>query len=176
MNTLIKSAAILGGEKADIALVDGVIAAIGADAAEAAGAGARVVEADGLVALPGLVDLHGPNPRADIGFTPLLETVEELRNAGAEVIQIGEVRVIASTSITTSPDGALLVDGVSIASPYTVLAIGDPAVMEPALRIPGGAADSVASDGGTLAVAAEEEIQIDAVVTPQEPEHARPVK
>ncbi|WP_371176835.1 dihydroorotase [Buchananella felis] len=58
MNTLIKSAAILGGEKADIALVDGVIAAIGADAAEAAGAGARVVEADGLVALPGLVDLH----------------------------------------------------------------------------------------------------------------------
>ncbi len=30
----------------------------------------------------GLVDLHGPNPRADIGFTPLLETVEELRNAG----------------------------------------------------------------------------------------------
>lgn len=30
----------------------------------------------------GLVDLSGQNPRADIGFSPLLETVEELRHAG----------------------------------------------------------------------------------------------
>ena len=30
----------------------------------------------------GLVDLRGQHPRADIGFTPLLETVDELRGAG----------------------------------------------------------------------------------------------
>lgn len=138
---------------------------------------------DDLEILAGTVPAQGrgvmvsiADPERAVKASTLLGVVQELRNAGAEVIQIGEVRVIASTSITTSPDGALLVDGVAIASPYTVLAIGDPAVMEPALRIPGGAADSVASDGGTLAVAAEEEIQIDAVVTPQEPEHARPVK
>jgi dihydroorotase len=54
---LIKGARILGGEPTDLLLADGVIAAIGAEAA-AGGAGAEVVEADGLVALPGLVDLH----------------------------------------------------------------------------------------------------------------------
>ncbi|MFC5752483.1 dihydroorotase [Actinomadura rugatobispora] len=52
---LIKGARILGGEPADILIRDGEIAGIGAglDAA-----GAEIVQADGLVALPGLVDLH----------------------------------------------------------------------------------------------------------------------
>ncbi|WP_344955390.1 dihydroorotase [Actinomadura miaoliensis] len=52
---LIKDARILGGDPADILVRDGVIAEIGRglDAA-----GAQVVRADGLIALPGLVDLH----------------------------------------------------------------------------------------------------------------------
>ncbi|MGA9346235.1 MAG: dihydroorotase [Nocardioidaceae bacterium] len=50
---LIKGARPLGGEPTDMALVDGVIGEAGA-----APAGAVTVEADGLVALPGLVDLH----------------------------------------------------------------------------------------------------------------------
>src|SRR5690625_3407212 len=44
-----------------------------------------------------------------------------------------------------------------------LLAIGDPSVMEPALKIPGGAADSVAADGGAFSVTAQEEVRIDAV-------------
>ncbi|GGV05352.1 dihydroorotase [Actinomadura cremea] len=53
--TLIKGARILGGEPADVLVRDGVIAEIGPgpDAP-----GARVVDAAGLIALPGLVDLH----------------------------------------------------------------------------------------------------------------------
>ena len=54
---LITSAAILGGEPTDILLADGVIAAIGEDARRA-GADATVIDGTGLVALPGLVDLH----------------------------------------------------------------------------------------------------------------------
>ncbi|QFG27533.1 dihydroorotase [Actinomadura sp. WMMB 499] len=52
---LIRGARILGGEPADVLVRDGVVAAIGAglDAA-----GAQVIDADGLIALPGLVDLH----------------------------------------------------------------------------------------------------------------------
>ena len=53
MTCLIKGARILGGPPADILIQDGVIAEIG----ECAG-GEQVVEADGLIALPGLVDLH----------------------------------------------------------------------------------------------------------------------
>ncbi|GGO91683.1 dihydroorotase [Nocardioides phosphati] len=53
--TLIKGARILGGEAADLLLVDGVIAEIGSGLSAA---GAVEVDADGLVALPGFVDLH----------------------------------------------------------------------------------------------------------------------
>ena len=55
MTYLIKGARILGGEPRDIRIDDGVIAEIGTglDAR-----GAETIEADGLVALPGLVDLH----------------------------------------------------------------------------------------------------------------------
>ncbi|MCK6080733.1 dihydroorotase [Microbacterium sp. EYE_5] len=52
---LIRGARIQGGEAADILIEDGVIAALGSDASRA---GARVVDAAGLIALPGLVDLH----------------------------------------------------------------------------------------------------------------------
>ena len=67
-------------------------------------------------------------------------------------------------------------DGTSIRAPYEVRAIGDPAVMEPALRIPGGAADSIAGDGGTFAAAADDEIRIEATVELPAPEHSRVVK
>ena len=52
---LIKGAAILGGEPSDFLLADGVLHT-SYDAAAAQGA--EVVDASGLVALPGLVDLH----------------------------------------------------------------------------------------------------------------------
>ncbi len=51
---LLRGASLLGGQGADVLVVDGVVAEIGSPSA----AGARVVDADGLVALPGLVDLH----------------------------------------------------------------------------------------------------------------------
>lgn len=51
---LLRGASLLGEQGADVLVVDGVIAEVGSPSAE----GARVVDADGLVALPGLVDLH----------------------------------------------------------------------------------------------------------------------
>jgi dihydroorotase len=55
---LIKGARPLGGDPADIGIRDGLVAGLGPGAAAAAGAGAQVLDAAGLVALPGLVDLH----------------------------------------------------------------------------------------------------------------------
>jgi dihydroorotase len=52
---LIKGASIAGGEVADIRLAGGVIAAVGPDLTAGV---AQVLDAAGLVALPGLVDLH----------------------------------------------------------------------------------------------------------------------
>jgi dihydroorotase len=57
MSYLVKGVRILGGAATDLLLRDGVVAAVGRVGAAAA-KGAEVVDADGLVALPGLVDLH----------------------------------------------------------------------------------------------------------------------
>jgi len=54
---LIKGVRVVGAEPTDLLLRDGVIAAAGKIGASAA-KGAEVIDADGLVALPGLVDLH----------------------------------------------------------------------------------------------------------------------
>ena len=51
---LVRGASLLGGERTDLLLRDGVVAETGS----LGGVDARVVDADGLVALPGLVDLH----------------------------------------------------------------------------------------------------------------------
>jgi dihydroorotase len=52
---LIRGASIVGGPATDLLIRDGVVAAVGR---EAAAPGAEVIDAAGLVALPGLVDLH----------------------------------------------------------------------------------------------------------------------
>jgi dihydroorotase len=52
---LIKGVSLLGGEPTDLLLRDGVVAEVGAGLSAA---DAQVIDADGLVALPGLVDLH----------------------------------------------------------------------------------------------------------------------
>ena len=52
---LIRGGRILGADTADVVLVDGVVAEFGSGLSRA---GAEVVDAEGLVVLPGLVDLH----------------------------------------------------------------------------------------------------------------------
>ncbi len=54
-DTIIKRARVLNAEPQDILICDDVITEVGADLSKA---GAQVVDADGLIALPGLVDLH----------------------------------------------------------------------------------------------------------------------
>ncbi len=56
-STLLRGAKPYGGEPTDLLLRDGIVAEAG-PAGTVSAAGATVVDADGLVALPGLVDLH----------------------------------------------------------------------------------------------------------------------
>ncbi|GAA4970664.1 dihydroorotase [Kineococcus glutinatus] len=57
--TLVRGARVLGGAPADLLLAGGRIAAVGPDlSGEQAARGADVLDAAGLIALPGLVDLH----------------------------------------------------------------------------------------------------------------------
>ncbi len=55
---LLRGASALGTDSTDILLADGVIAAMGSDAARQVSTDTVSIDAQGLVALPGLVDLH----------------------------------------------------------------------------------------------------------------------
>ncbi|MCL3862828.1 dihydroorotase [Actinotalea sp. K2] len=55
---LLRGVAPLGGAPTDLLLADGRIVAVGPDASDGAGPEAVTIQGDGLVALPGLVDLH----------------------------------------------------------------------------------------------------------------------
>jgi dihydroorotase len=56
---LIKGASILGGAPTDLVLSDGVVSEIAAEISTGSiSGGAEVIDAQGLIALPGLVDLH----------------------------------------------------------------------------------------------------------------------
>jgi dihydroorotase len=55
---LIRNASVLGGAPTDLLLRDGVVAAVGTGLEADDTGGTEVVDATGLVALPGLVDLH----------------------------------------------------------------------------------------------------------------------
>jgi uncharacterized protein YlxW (UPF0749 family) len=138
--------------------------------------------ADALAILAGTVPATGPgirltiaDPDGVVASSVLLDTVQELRDAGAEAMQIGPVRVVASTWFDDPTDGTgLIVSGERLAPPYRLLAIGDPATMATALEIPGGVADTVRTAGGRITVTREESVLVSALQPPSTPQYARP--
>ena len=99
----------------------------------------------------------------------MLNMLEELRNAGAEAVQLNDQRVTASSAFTGSP-GAVQLDGTTLSAPYEWLVIGDPDTIATALDIPGGAMAYVRNDGGSGSVDKLQVVHVDAlrpVVTPR---------
>lgn len=105
------------------------------------------------------------DPDQIIPASLLLDAVQELRDAGAEAIQIGRIRVVAQTWFADRPAGGVLVSGAPLLPPYTVSAIGDPATMRTALGIPGGVRDSIAGAGGSVRINTGRKVVISAVVS-----------
>lgn len=109
----------------------------------------------------------------------LLDVINELRNAGAEAMEIrggsAAIRVGVDTWVVGSP-GALVVDGTTVNPPYSVLAIGDPPTLAAAMNIPGGAMDSVERVGGTMEIQQSERVDVTALRQPKPRQYAQPVK
>jgi uncharacterized protein YlxW (UPF0749 family) len=130
---------------------------------------------DGTVAArgPGL-ELTVHDPEQLVSAADLVNVVLELRGAGAETMQIDGVRVGVETAVTGTP-GDLAVDGQPVQAPYRVRVIGVPEDLGPALSIPGGVADRVASRRGTLDVVPSPDVVVDAVRPLTVLRHAEPV-
>jgi uncharacterized protein YlxW (UPF0749 family) len=127
----------------------------------------------GTVAAQGTgVEVFISDQKSTVGAAKVLDLVQELRDAGAEAIQVGSSRVVATTAFTDA-SGGVGVDGVIQRAPYTVLAIGDGQTMATALQIPGGVVDSL-PDGSRGTVAVKEDVQITALRPVPRPRYARP--
>ena len=100
--------------------------------------------------------------------------MQELRDAGAEAIQINDVRVVANTWFTDTDDG-LSVTGVPVRPPYVIRAIGDANTLAGAMEIPGGVTATVRRAGGDTDVQIRDEVDIDALLTLTSPQYAQPV-
>jgi uncharacterized protein YlxW (UPF0749 family) len=139
---------------------------------------------DVLGILAGTTPASGPaitlqidDPRGQVRAAQLLDTVQELRDAGAEAIQIGGVRVVASTSFLDPADpsaAGVLVDRVTVHPPYVFTAIGDPGTMSSALDIPGGVLETLRQSGAHGTVRSAKDLTITAVREVVRPRYATP--
>ena len=141
-------------------------------------AAAERAEVQGILA--GRLPAEGPGieltirqPGDRIPAAVLYNVLEELRNAGAEVVQVGDLRLTASSFFIDTPDG-VEVDGTLLKAPYRWLAIGDPDTISLALSIPGGALAKVRNAGGTTSLTTGDLIQITAVRSVEAPRYATP--
>lgn len=146
------------------------------DQLSGAGSGAAVLaetrkRAADLGILAGTLAAEGPgltltinDPQHAVSAEVLVDVVEELRDAGAETLEVGGVRMGATSWIIGSgggSNGGVSIDGHVVAPPYLVRAIGDPSTMEKALQIPGGVVDTVdARPGASAAVATSSTVRI----------------
>lgn len=136
-----------------------------------------------LSILGGTAPAQGPGIRIIINdpnrkVTPelLLNTVEELRDAGAEVIAINNtVRVVASTWFAANGSG-LVIDDRQVTVPITIDVIGEPHALNESTRFSGGLVSEVqgARVGGTVSVVTDQLVTVTAVITPSQNRFAKP--
>ena len=134
-----------------------------------------------LAILSGTVAATGPgitvtvtDPDGAVLAASLLNGVEELRDAGAEAIEINDqVRVVASTSFTEEGD-QITVDDVPLRAPYVIDAIGSPQTLGEAMVFPGGFSDEVEELGGAASVEQLDVARVDALHKIEEPEYSQP--
>ncbi len=158
------------------------------------------------------IDLQITDPKHQVAADDLLEALEELRDAGAEAIQITGaaanatgattgaagptspgpagagatptavpgasghvVRLVANSYFVDAPDrSGIVVDGVSLAPPYDIVAIGDPHTMSTAMGIPGGVLDTLTGKGAHGTVITHDAVQVTALHQVAAPQYARP--
>ncbi|MEO7259762.1 MAG: DUF881 domain-containing protein [Jatrophihabitantaceae bacterium] len=137
-------------------------------------------QADALAVLTGSAPAHGPgiqvsitDPQHALRAEQLLDVVEELRGAGAEVIQFGPIRIGASSAFTDSGAG-VSVDRTDLQPPYEVLAIGEPKTLNTALNIQGGVVNTVHAAGGEIIITEQPLISITVTRAIPTPKYATP--
>ncbi|MFD9816402.1 DUF881 domain-containing protein [Streptomyces sp. NPDC059080] len=132
-----------------------------------------------LGVLAGTVAAQGPginltidDPTHSVEADKLLDTIQELRAAGAEAIQVNDVRIVAN-SYLSDVRGGVEIDGKRVTQPYRFKVIGKPQDLEPALNIPGGVVQTLEKEQAAVGVTGEQKIIVDALREAKRPDYAR---
>ena len=132
----------------------------------------------GTVPAQGLgIRMRISDPGGRVNAEVLLDAVEELRDAGAEVIEINDtVRIVASSWFGQDGQGGLLVDGASVTRPITIEAIGDPHALEEAAQFRGGIVSEIEGPriSGHVQIEKPDPVAIDSLHATNENQYARP--
>ncbi len=130
--------------------------------------------------IAGLVPVTGPGLRVTItestsrvSVGSLLDTVQELRTAGAEAMEFNdEIRLGADSSFQDAVGGIELDDQL-LEPPYVLDVIGDPHILRTALTFSSGPVETLQSlDGATVTIEDLESVEITSVRQAPRPEYA----
>lgn len=121
--------------------------------------------------LAGTVPAVGPgleftlyDPQKKLKARHFVTLLEELRNAGAEAIEVSGVRISTRSWFTQASAGqTIIADGTVLSTPYEWKAICSPITTETALEIPGGAFATIRLAGGEITLKQSDSVQIDSV-------------
>lgn len=138
-------------------------------------------KAEDLAILAGTAPAKGPGVVVTIEdddnamtASTLLNAIEELRDAGAEAIQInGTARVVAQTYFADT-DRGIRVGGREVTRPFVIEAIGSPQTLTQAVKFRGGLTDQVEALGGSVDVEERDQLKVTALAQPRDPEYAQP--
>jgi uncharacterized protein YlxW (UPF0749 family) len=138
---------------------------------------------DELTILAGTAPAAGPgirmriaDPNHLVDANVLLDAAEEMRDAGAEVIEVNNtVRVVGSTWFGMDAR-RLVVDGVVVSEPITVEVIGDPHSLEEAARFRGGIVSEITGPriGGQVQIEQLDRVVVESLHTPAQNQYAQP--
>ena len=136
---------------------------------------------DALGILAGTSAARGPgivltirDPAKKYTAAMLLDAVQELRDAGAEAIQVNDQRVTASTWFADGSGRSVRVDCVTLQLPYVVTAIGDGKTLAAAMEIPGGVSESARRVGGDTTILIRDRVEVTALRAVSSPRYALP--
>ncbi|GAA1928868.1 DUF881 domain-containing protein [Nocardioides hwasunensis] len=130
--------------------------------------------------IAGLVPVSGPGLRVTItestsrvSVGSLLDTIQELRTAGAEAMEFNDSIRIGADSSFENAVGGIELDDQLLEPPYVLDVIGDPHNLRTALTFSTGPVETLQTlDGATVTIEEPDSIEITSVREPPRPEYA----
>jgi uncharacterized protein YlxW (UPF0749 family) len=130
---------------------------------------------EALRVMSGSTPVSGPGVRITVDdedglleAAVMIDAVQELRDAGAEAIEVSGVRVSVDTWFADTVEG-VVVNGTPVGRNIEILAIGDPDTMTAAVSIPGGLAESVRTRGAEFGITSDDNLTISVTVPVRDP-------